>query len=165
MEQDTFTIQLTHQERYAFTADYGPELPPLLVDELPPLGDGRGPNPSRLLATAVGHCLAASLLFCLRKQRIEPTALTVRVEGRLARNERGRLRIGGIRVTLSPSVTDADRQRMGRCTGLFEDFCVVTASVRQAFPVDVTVEPAPGAEVTCPSCRPDADSWPRPVPG
>ena len=41
----------------------------LVTDEPPPLGEGSGPNPLAMLATAVGSCLASSLLFCL------PTAM------------------------------------------------------------------------------------------
>jgi organic hydroperoxide reductase OsmC/OhrA len=158
---ETFSVDLNHQGGYAFTAHYGAGGPPPLdVDELPPLGEGNGPNPSRLLATAVGHCLAASLLHCLRKQRIEPKGLTVTIEGDLDRNDRGRLRIGSLRVTLTPDVTEAEQARMRRCTELFEDFCVVTESVRQGIPVQVTVEPNVGEAVTCPSCQPGAGSSP-----
>ena len=158
---ETFSVNLTHEGGYAFTAHYGAGGPPALrLDELPPLGEGRGPNPSRLLATAVAHCLGASLLHCLRKQRIEPNGLAITIEGDLDRNDRGRLRIGSLRVVLTPEVTDAERARMGRCTELFEDFCVVTESVRKGIPVEVTVEPSVPEEVPCCACQPGAGSSP-----
>jgi uncharacterized OsmC-like protein len=158
---ETFTVDLTHQGGYAFTAYYGAGGPPPLgVDELPPLGEGLGPNPSRLLATAVAHCLGASLLHCLRKQRIEPSGLTITIEGDLDRNDRGRLRIGSLRVVLTPDVTEAERARMSRCTDLFEDFCVVTESIRKGIPVEVTVEPTVSEEVPCSACQPGAGSSP-----
>jgi organic hydroperoxide reductase OsmC/OhrA len=65
------------------------------------------------------------------------------VEGTLVRNERGRLRIGAIRVKLAPDVAPEQRDRVSRCLGLFEDFCIVTESVRQGVRVDVEVETAP----------------------
>jgi organic hydroperoxide reductase OsmC/OhrA len=62
------------------------------------------------------------------------------VETRLAQNEAGRLRIGGVTVRIAGDVAPEDRARVGRCMGLFEDFCVVTQSVRGGIPVDVAVE-------------------------
>ena len=118
---------------------------PLTVDEDVPLGAGAGPNPAALLATAVGTCLAASLVFCLRKARVEPAAVTADASARIVRNDRGRFRIGGIDVELSLSLAEADRAAFDRCQPLFEDFCIVTESVRQGVPVQVRLaarEPA-----------------------
>lgn len=141
-----FEVGLTLRDGYAFTVDFAAgEGPPLVVDELPPLGEANGPNPARLLAAAVGSCLSASLLFCLRKSRVEVSQLRTTVSGSIVRNERGRLRIGGIRVRLAPEVTAEQRARMGRCLDLFQDFCIVTESVRGGIAVDVTVENAPAA--------------------
>lgn len=135
-----FTLALTLTDGYAFVVDFEPDgVPPLLVDEAPPLGAGRGPNPARLLGAAVGSCLGASLLFCLRKAHIDVQQLHTSVEGTLVRNERGRLRIGEIKVRLAPQIAAEQRDRMSRCLELFEDFCIVTESVRQGIAVDVEV--------------------------
>jgi organic hydroperoxide reductase OsmC/OhrA len=136
-----FTVNLTLRDGYAFNVRFAPgEGPALVVDELPPLGEGDGPNPARLLAAAVGSCLSASLLFCLRKSRVEVADLRTVVEGTIVRNERGRLRIGGLRVRLTPQLTPEQRDRIGRCADLFQDFCIVTESVREGIAVDVALE-------------------------
>jgi organic hydroperoxide reductase OsmC/OhrA len=141
---ERFEVALTLRDGYAFTVDFAEgEGPPLVVDEMPPLGQARGPNPARLLAAAVGSCLGASLLYCLRKSRVEVSHLRTTVEGTIVRNERGRLRIGGMRVRLAPEVTPEQRGRMGRCLDLFQDFCIVTESVREGIAVDVDVANAP----------------------
>lgn len=143
-EEQSFAIDLTFKRGYQLAANFGrPGVAELLVDEFPPMGDGLGPNPSRMLATAVGHCLASSFLFCVRKARVEVTGLAVRVEGTMVRNERGRLRIGEIRVRLSPGLRPGDRDRIGRCLEIFEDFCIVTQSVRHGVKVEVEVAPQP----------------------
>ncbi len=143
-EPRSFDLTLTFKQGYEFNVDFGQSgIPQLLVDEHPPIGAGRGPNPARMLATAVGHCLASSFLFCVRKARVEVKAFAVRVEGTMVRNERGRLRIGEIKVRLAPQVRSEDRERIARCLDLFEDFCIVTQSVRQG--LDVQVEVAPQA--------------------
>lgn len=139
-----FTVGLTLRDGYAFNVEFpDDDVPAMVVDELPPLGESNGPNPARLLAAAVGSCLSASLLFCLRKSRIEVTELRTTVEGSIVRNERGRLRIGGIRVRLAPEVPPEQRDRMGRCLDLFQDFCLVTESVRDGVAVEVEVANAP----------------------
>ena len=152
---DRFTVDLSLRDGYAFNVEFGDgEGPPLVVDELPPLGEGNGPNPARLLAAAVGSCLSASLLFCLRKSRIEVAELRTTVEGTITRNERGRLRMGGIKVRLAPQVTPEQRERMGRCLDLFQDFCIVTESVREGVAVDVEVAPALTPAATPDSANP-----------
>lgn len=143
---ETFEVRLTRQADYRFRAEFpGTAMPALEVDEDAPLGAGSGPNPSRLLATAVGDCLAASLLFCLSKSRVEIADLSALVRGQLTRNERGRWRIARLDVELQLDPGGADAQRLAKCLGLFEDFCVVTGSVRAAIPVSVRVVDPAGA--------------------
>ncbi len=116
-------------------------VPDLITDEPPPLGKGEGPNPERLLAAAVGNCLAASLLFCLQKAHLPVQGLEATVDLATVRNEEGRLRVGSIAVRLAPRVGADVRDKMGRCVELFESFCVVTESVRRGIDVEVRVEP------------------------
>ena len=153
---ERFELALTLRDGYTFAVDFAPgEGSPLVVDELPPLGEANGPNPARLLAAAVGSCLSASLLFCLRKSRVEVSQLRTTVEGTIVRNERGRLRIGGIRVRLAPEVTPEQRERMTRCLDLFQDFCIVTESVRDGIDVEVEVAGARDDAAACLSCSAD----------
>jgi organic hydroperoxide reductase OsmC/OhrA len=153
---DTFEIRLERLDGYRFLTDFGTEgVAPLIVDEPPPLGEGTGPNPARLLAAAVGDCLSASLLFCLGKSRVEVAGVKTRVAGTYRRNERGRLRITVLDVSIQVDVPGSDQAKLGRCLEMFEDFCVVTASVRKGVDVGVTVtdirgnqlfaSPAPGS--------------------
>jgi uncharacterized OsmC-like protein len=142
MDERRFQVTLSRRRQYEFAARYDdPRMPELLLDEPPPLGGGGGPNAARVLGAALGHCLAASLLSCLGKGRVDVGDLEVRVDGTVTRNEQGRLRIGNLQVTLAPSVPAGARERLSRCVDLFEDFCVVTASVRQGIPVHVQVTP------------------------
>jgi uncharacterized OsmC-like protein len=137
----SFDVSLELQEDYRFLVDFGLEgVEALPTDEPPPIGDGTGPNPTRLLAAGVANCLAASLLFCLRKARVPVDDLHASVSTRMTRNERGRLRVGGFAVSIRPEVPAEAQERMSRCLALFEDFCVVTESVRSGVPVEVSVE-------------------------
>ncbi len=139
-EERQTRVRLAQEDRYRFQVDLGRPEWQLVVDEPPPIGTDTGPNPSRLLATAVGHCLASSLQYCLERARISGTRVAATVDVEVRRNERGRLRVTGIRVELDlTQVGEENRQAVARCLQLFEDFCVVTASVRQGIPVAVTI--------------------------
>jgi organic hydroperoxide reductase OsmC/OhrA len=63
------------------------------------------------------------------------------VAGTLVRDDHGRLRVGGLAVRLHPHVAAEDTDRLTRCLSLFEDFCIVTQSVRRGVDVQVSVEP------------------------
>lgn len=145
MDGRTFEVTVTRQQGYRMLADFHQEgMAPLLMDEPEPLGDGAGPPAAEVLAAAVGNCLTASLLFCLSKARIEVGSMQTSVTGRTARNEKGRLRIAELTVRLAPDIAPEDRERATRCFELFEDFCIVTQSVRGGIDIRVEVEvPAP----------------------
>lgn len=145
-EGNDFAVTLTLERGYRFSVDTQlPGVAPFAIDEGPPLGEGSGPNPARVLAAAMASCLGSSLLFCLGKSRVPVRGLRVEATGTMTRNERGRLRVGHLAVTLHPDVAPHDVPRMARCLELFEDFCVVTESVRHGIGVDVAVRPTGGA--------------------
>lgn len=145
-EAQEFTITLTQQEDYAFRIAFDETaIPAILTDEPPPLGSNAGPNPSRLLVTAVANCLAASLLFSLRKFKNTPATITARAKARLGRNEAKRLRVEHIDVAIDlPEAADT-YEHLERLLSQFENFCVVTESVRSGIAVDVSVRDATGA--------------------
>lgn len=145
-ESPTFSVDLQRVEHFRFEVSFDdPSWASIRMDEPVPLGDNTAPNAVRMLGAAIGNCLAASLLFCLQKSRVEVGGMSAHVEGTLQRNDRGRVRVGGVRVVLRPNVEGVPVERLSRCMELFEDFCVVTQSVRDGLDVDVSVEPV-GAE-------------------
>lgn len=140
MNKGHFRIELRQQEGYRFTVKFDqPELPALMVDEPPPLGTGAGPDPARLLGVAVANCLAASLLFALRKFGNEPGPLRALADVALVRNDQGRLRIPRIEVELHLGVPWGALRHANRALAQFEDYCVVTQSVRAGIEVLVQV--------------------------
>ena len=95
----------------------------------------------------MANCLAASLLFCLRKSRIEPQQVRAVVQGEMVRNEKGRLRIHELKVRVEPVLADGDVDRISRCADIFQDFCIVTESVRAGIDVQVEIQPTVAATV------------------
>ncbi len=136
-----FTITLDQVRDYEFRVGFGKAgLPDLVMDEPPPLGHDAGPNPSRTLAAAVADCLSASLLFCARRARAELGPIHTEAKVQLVRNENKRLRVGRIEVTIDPHLPPGEAEKSRRCLEIFEDFCVVTQSVREGFDIDVKVK-------------------------
>jgi len=145
---NTFSIRLSLEDGYEFSIDFEKEgVAPLLTDESPPLGSDAGPSPAQLLAAAVGNCMAASLKFCLERARVGLEGLEVAVTGTMVRNERGRLRVGSLKVDIVPTVERDDLERVDRCLGVFEDFCIVGQSVREGVDLEVSVRPEPSEQL------------------
>jgi uncharacterized OsmC-like protein len=138
--EGTFEVTLDRSDKYQFEADFqdgsGTKL---LMDEPEPLGDGAGPNAARVVAAAIGNCLSASLLFCLGKAHIDVADVRTKITGTVVRNERGRMRLGSLKVHIEPDIGSVPPEKIQRCLDIFEDFCLVTASVRKGLDVEVDV--------------------------
>jgi uncharacterized OsmC-like protein len=147
-ESKTVALTLTLLEKYRFEIDFG-DFGKILSDEPSPLGENQGPNPARLLAAAVGNCLAASLVFAIRKFREEPGQVSAAVKATLDREE-GRWRVSHIAVELHLGNNANSIPHIQRALAQFEDFCVVTQSVRKGIAVDVKVIDKTGAILEVP---------------
>ncbi|MFW9830745.1 MAG: OsmC family protein [Candidatus Thorarchaeota archaeon] len=135
-----FTIVIERIQDFEFRVHFdNKKFPTLLMDEPSPLGHDKGPNATRILAGAIGNCLSASLLFCLQRSKLQVDTVLAEVTPTTARNEEGRWRIQHINVKLHISMKEDDPKRFQRCVDIFENYCIVTSSVRQGIPVDVEV--------------------------
>ncbi len=125
---------------YRFKAEFDVAgIPSIVVDELMPIGENAGPNPTRLLSVAVGHCLSSSLLYCLQKARVKVNDLQTTVRANMEKNEQGYLRIKSIDAKIQIDVNEDDKSRVSRCLEIFENYCTVTQSVRQGITVNVDI--------------------------
>jgi len=133
-------IHIEHMKDLEFKVKFDWEgVANLIMDEPEPFGSQRGPNGARVVAAAVGSCLSASLMFCFQKSRVKTSFLKAVTIPELKMNEKGMWRIVHIEVKI---VTDAESSRMSRikrCMEIFEEFCIVTASIRKGIPVDVEI--------------------------
>lgn len=147
-EHPGFTISLEQIEDFEFKVKFDwEETDDITMDEPEPMGHKRGPNASRVLASAVGHCLTASLLFCAKKARVNVNGMKTKVKGELGRNENQRIRILGMDVQIQLPEGTKIEGGIERCLGLFEDYCLVTESVRHGIPVQVEVMDSNGERV------------------
>lgn len=138
-------VRLEQAEDYSFRLSFpGTPLADWTTDLASPTGGDRGPDPDHLLMAALGNCLAASLLFALRKHHNTPGALVAEVSARPMRNAEGLLRLPQIGVELTLPGQSPDYRNLERVLDQFEKFCTVTQSVRQGIDVQLTVKDGEG---------------------
>lgn len=137
-------VVLQQIENYRFEVRFAGGPAPLVTDEPPPLGTHAGPSPIELLLAAVGSCLSSSLHFAMAKFHETPGPIHTRVSATVGRNEKGRLRVLGITVTLRFAAEAAKIAHLERILGQFEEFCTVGASVAQGIPLTTRVEDGTG---------------------
>ena len=141
IDEKVFTTKLRRISNYQFKAHFDtPKNFEALIDEPEPIGKGSAPSASRYLAAAIGNCLSASLLFCFEKAKIGLDDFHTNVETVMQRNDKGRWRITSIKVKVNPKIKLSDIAKSRRCLDLFEDFCIVTQSVRNGINVDVDID-------------------------
>lgn len=147
MSSENVTVRLAQRHDYQFEVAFGADVPALVGDEPPPLGQGAGPSPIQLLASAVGNCLSSSLLFALRKFKQKPEPLATEVTAEVGRNAENRLRVLAIRARLTLGVPGSTLEHLDRVLGQFEQFCTVTQSVAAGIPVTVQVFDSAGTQL------------------
>lgn len=144
MESRT-TIQWIGDSEFKAKFDL-PDADELIMDE--PLeigGHGKGPNAARLISAAVGDCLCASLLFCLKKSGVVVKGMRAIINGTVERNNENLLRLQKVDVKIQPIVTGhKDIDKLKRCQKIFEKYCIVTQSLREG--IEINVDVVPGIE-------------------
>ncbi|MFH2050705.1 MAG: OsmC family protein [bacterium] len=140
MEDKHVEVNIEHIKDLQFKVTFESVGFEMLMDEPEPIGSNQGPNPSQILSAAIGNCLSASLMFCLKKARAEINGLKTKIKTKIIRTDKGRMRIGGSTVEIVLDVNDGQESRLGHCLDLFEDYCIVTQSVRDGIDVDVQVK-------------------------
>ena len=140
MKEGEFKTKMCRVENYQFRISFdNDKIEDLITDEPAPLGSGEHPNAGKLLAAAVGNCLCASLVYCMERSRSEVPKICAEVTTTMERNEKRQFRITHMSVKMFPQADDVEKLK--RCRSFFEDFCIVTQSVRKGIPVDVEVFP------------------------
>lgn len=139
-EEREFYVEMTRASGFRFSVDFGIEsMNQFYMDEPEPVGENTGPNAGKMIGAALANCLAASLMFCLQKSRVDVKGMKSSARGILERNENGRWRIKEVNVDLYPEIDSEKIKQLERCKEIFDDFCIVSKSIEQGIPVNVSV--------------------------
>lgn len=141
---ERISVTVTRQDRYKFLVDFGAAFANTVADEPAPLGESAGPSPPQLLAAAVANCLSSSFIFATNKFKEDPGQLITTATCEIGRNERNRLRVMKMNVTITLGVTPQSLAHLDRALEQFEDFCTVSQSVRTGIPYSLTVKSLDG---------------------
>ena len=135
--------ELEQVEKYQFTVVFADApFPGLTVDEAPPAGGDKGPNPTQSLALAVGHCMSSTLVNTLSRAHVAVAPLHTTVRATVGPNDQGRRRVRHLDVQIvTHPLDEADRERFDHCVAIFADFCTVSGAVREGIPIEHRVQP------------------------
>jgi uncharacterized OsmC-like protein len=100
-----------------------------------------GPSPVKLLGLSVLGCLAASFSFCLQKSDFSLLGLNGSAEVTITRNDKGFWRVNKIDIEMVPQIdTPEMHKRVNQCGKFFEQYCIISESLRTGFEVNVNIK-------------------------
>ena len=100
-----------------------------------------GPNPIKLLSSAILGCLSASYIFCLMKKNLSLDDYKAEAETVISKNDKGLYRIKEINVKILPNTNNPEvHKRMKQCHKFFEQYCTITESVRAGIKVNLKID-------------------------
>ncbi|MFW9865332.1 MAG: OsmC family protein [Candidatus Thorarchaeota archaeon] len=136
-------VSLKQEEEMIFKCDLGQiKMDSLYIDEKHDKNSERiGPSPVKLLALSVLGCLAASFSFCLKKKEFLLSDLRGHAEVRIARNDKHLWRVKKIDVKIIPKIDTPElRKRADQCAKFFEQYCIISESLRNGIEVNFELE-------------------------
>lgn len=143
LKERTIKAKVNLERDMIFKCDLGEiSLGDCLIDETNKnLSEMLGPNAAHLLAMAVLGCLSSSYVFCFSKRDFTVKNLEAEAIVTIFRNEKGFMRVKKIDVTINPKIDSPEmRKRAIQCQKMFEQYCTITASIREGIDVNVSVD-------------------------
>jgi uncharacterized OsmC-like protein len=143
LNERTTKVKVKLERDMIFKCDLGElKLGDCIIDETNKTGSEMlGPNAAQLLTMAVLGCLTSSYVFCFSKRDFTVKDLEAEAIITIFRNEKGFVRVKKIDVTIIPKIdTPVMRKRAVQCQKMFEQYCTVTASIREGIDVNVKID-------------------------
>lgn len=136
-------VRLKLEEQMLFKCDLGQSMNQnLYIDERNKKVTNKiGTFSTKLLALSVLGCFAASFEFYLQKKEFSLSDLDGKAEVTLARNDKGFWRVKKIDIEILPKVDNPKmHKRTDQCKKLFEQYCIISESLRKGFEVNVNLK-------------------------
>ena len=133
-------VELKHREGCMFDARFRTKEGDLLMREPFGIGIDYGPEAVTLFTMSAAYCMAASLNYYLAKARVLPTTLRAKGHVEMRLTDEHYRRIKCLDIDIRIEVAEKEHKRLERALSRFNDFCIITESIRGSFPVRVQVE-------------------------
>jgi uncharacterized OsmC-like protein len=124
MKETEFSVEVERVSGFDFIVRFKEGMESAMMSEPRPLGSGEHPHAGHMLAAAMGHCMSASLLYCFERSRVEAGPMKTKILTKVERE---------------PEVDNPEKAK--RCISIFEEYCIVTQSVREGIDIEVEVIP------------------------
>ncbi len=132
-------VELKYESPYRYKARFLRADGELLADAPTSLGGAEGPEAVTMLTASATYCMASSLVFCLRRVRVEPLSLRAKGSADLRTTPELFRRVKSMDIELFVEVEPKYQKRFERCLERFTRHCIITESVRGGFPTTVRV--------------------------
>jgi uncharacterized OsmC-like protein len=141
--QDPFAkicdVELRHLDGCRFDASFRTRDGALLQEAPTAMGPGHGPEAVSMFVASATYCMASSLNYYLAKARVSPEELTARGHVEMRLTDDMFRRIASLEIDVRIVVAENVRKRLERALERFTHLCIITESVRGAFPITVRV--------------------------
>ena len=104
-------------------------------------GTDLGPSSVEYVLIGIGGCLGSSFIYCLQKKKIEIENLEIEIDGKLKHTgPKMNLRLVNVDVQLIFTPKKGKQlEIINQCIKKFFDYCVVSNSIIQGIPINVSV--------------------------
>lgn len=132
-------VELAHLDGCRFDARFRTRDGVLLQEAPTAMGPGHGPEAVSMFVASATYCMASSLNYYLAKARVVPEELSARGHVEMSLTEDMFRRIASLEIDVRIVVTEKERKRLERALERYTQLCIITESLRGAFPVTVRV--------------------------
>ncbi len=142
--QDPFAricdVELAHLDGCRFDVSFRTREGEKLIEEPVPMGPGHGPEAVSMFVASATYCMTSSLNYYLAKARVVPQELSANGHVEMRLTEDMFRRIDRLDIYINVVVKEKEMKRLMRVLDRFTDLCIITESIKGAFPIKVSVQ-------------------------
>lgn len=133
-------VSLTYSENLHFKASVR-QFSKIDIDEPESFhGTDLGPSSVEYFLIGIAGCLVTTFAYCFQRRQIGLNDLKITADGKISHiGTKRRLRLVTVDIEIHFALKDnnSPKEKVNRCIKEFKEFCVVTQSIQNGFPINV----------------------------